>query len=72
MKEKVLWDWTKLNQKKEEDNTNKIKKNTEVRIRKDETQHRNEGSLEEFIESEKKRRRARYKKHWKKFRCKSP
>ena len=25
LKEKVLWDWTKLNQKKEEDNTNKIK-----------------------------------------------
>ena len=31
---------------------------------KDETQHRNEGSFEEFIESEKKGRRARYKKHW--------
>ena len=37
---------------------------TEVSIRKDETQHRNERSFEEFIESEKKRRRARYKKHW--------
>ena len=25
MKEKVIWDWTKLNQKEAEDNTNKIK-----------------------------------------------
>ena len=57
----------KIKPKKEaEDNTNKIKreKYTDVSIRKDETQHRNEGSFEEFIESEKKRRRARYKKHW--------
>ena len=40
-----------------EDNTNKIKekKYTEVSIRKNETQHRNEGSFEEFIESEKKK-----------------
>ena len=45
--------------------TNKIKKKkyTEASIRKNETQHRNEGSFEEFIESEKKRRRARYKKN---------
>ena len=54
--------------KEAEDNTNKIKEKkenySEVSIRKDETQHRNEGSFEEFIESEKKRRRARYKKHW--------
>ena len=57
----------KIIPKKEgEDNTNKIKreKHTEVSIKKDETQHRNEGSFEEFIESEKKRRRAIYKKHW--------
>ena len=27
-------------------------------------QHKNKGSFEEFIESEKKRRRARYIKHW--------
>ena len=47
-----------------EDNTNKIKEKKLYRgsIRKDETQHRNEGSFEEFIESEKKRR-VRYKKH---------
>ena len=43
----------------------KEKKNdSEVSIRKDENQHRNEGSFEEFIESEKKRRSARYRKHW--------
>ena len=57
----------KIKPKKEaEDNINKIKekKYTEVSIRKNETQQRNEGSFEEFIESEKKRRRARYKKHW--------
>ena len=65
MKEKVIWDWTKSNNKEEEGNTNRIKekKYTEVNIRKIETQDRNEGSFEEFIESEKKRR-ARYKKHW--------
>ena len=51
MKEKVLWDWTELNQKKEEDNTNIIKENdSEVNIRKDKTQHKNKGSIEEFIE----------------------
>ena len=33
-------------------------------MRKDETQHKNKGSFEEFIESEKKRRKTRYKKHW--------
>ena len=67
MKEKALWDWTKSNNKEEEGNTNRIKEKkenySEVSIRKDETQHRNEGNFEKFIESEKKRR-ARYKKHW--------
>ena len=47
-----------------EDNANKIKekKYTEVSIKKNETQHRNEGSFEEFIESEKKKRKIQ--KHW--------
>ena len=50
--------------KEEEDNTNKIKEkkenDSEINIRKDDTQHKNKGSFEEFIESEKKIR-ARYK-----------
>ena len=50
--------------KEQEDNTNKIKEkkesDSEVNIRKDEIQHKNEGSFEEYWESEKKRR-TRYK-----------
>ena len=45
-----------------EDNTNKIKENdSEVNIRKDEAQHKNKGSFEEFIESEKKRKEKKKK-----------
>ena len=39
----------------------KKENDSEVSIRKDKTQHKNKGSFEEFIESEKKRRGARYK-----------
>ena len=50
--------------KEEEDNINKIKEkkenDSEVSIKKDEIQHKDEGSFEE---SEKKRRRKRYKKN---------
>ena len=50
--------------KEAEDNTNKIKdkKYTEVSIRKNETQHRNEGSFEEFIESEEKKKKSKIQK----------
>ena len=54
--------------KEEEDNINKIKEkkenDLEVSIRKNEIQHKDEGSFEE---SEKKRRRKRYKKTSKKI-----
>ena len=53
--------------KEEKDNTNKIKEkknDSEVSIRKDDIQHKNEGSFQEFWESERKEEEQDKRIHW--------